>query len=1314
MAEQTTISLYRLQGFLILHWQLPAPLTTNAIQILLDKLELPKPFVVVSFDQAQEFFIIVNAAKLTLRKKKYALRIINAKDGSVLAEAKAAVLTPFSSDILAQLSAVKQAKVFNALFNGTLEIFKTQLHAEHTQILQSFARQNVEVYALNSEQYFVRFAWNLAVANTLAEGKLFSQTAVERTDLGSHAVFIDQGYLNFVIPQSSAISAQGNALLVIKSLGVFPFVLSDAKKVNLSELALELNAQAKGLENTLAFVQSMLPTPAIVPPLSFEYQGGLVGIHKGVVYGWAVDKLNPMQPLSLQVYIDQKLQEKVLANLPAADLPVLLDVGPYGFQWPVAPELLDGQQHELSFLYPGTAQHIQGSPILLGRGRFDYQFQLEQGYKLTGWMRERVIGLSQFSLEIYLDDTFLTRLSFSSEVIETLNYELPRQVFDSQVHKAKIILLDQDNAFVYAEMFRLQHSYQGLVEKITWQGVNGWIINEKYPELPVVIDAKINDSQLLQVTANIKRPDVQLQKNLESAEVGFSLTWPESSLLDTASSIELYIAGTDCLVSPHKSIITPKDIIIRSLISAAEHLRAQDSALDGGEKVLSSALRLAPSATEWVIRQVLAPTINALRAAQELPDSLRLSFSGRTQIPAGSQSAVVDVIIPVYQGYDETMACIQSVLQAKTEIPHQIIVVNDRSPDGRLSNALQGLAQGQQITLLNNEQNLGFVASVNKGMALHSDRDVILLNSDTLVADHWLDRLQRAAHSNHNIGSVTPFSNNATICSFPTFNQDNDLLSGMELADIDQLFAAANQGRVVDLPTAVGFCMYIKRQTLRDAGYFDEKTWGLGYGEENDFCLRTACFGWRHVLAADVFVQHHGSVSFAGKKQRQLSHNLNILQQRFPDYAATVQRFIQQDPLAPMRNKVLLQMLQKFSHRYLLFVMHSLGGGAKTNGDDLAELLKQQGQAVLELTTSGKHWVLSVLGAPELCLKYRYPEDFSQLLADCKTLNIWRVHYHQTLGFPKSVWTLPTALDVEYDFTAHDFLPMCPRINLIDETGSYCGEAQFDAQKCSRCVQINGFTSGLGLEENYAEHGGTVQGWREFYQQVLQSAKHVFAPSKTTADLYKQHFNLTNLSIKPHPEVAFTIHTTTPKITKQAEISVAVIGAIGPHKGYDILLACAKNALKLGLPLKFVVLGYTSNDQELGKLENVVITGKYQKDELPGLISEHRCTLALFLSVWPETFCYTLTEALQNNLYPIAFNLGAIAERINALGFGGIIPFTSDTKIINQTLMTVGFNARRTKTLNYPGKQYPNILQQYYELEAEGNAPKESLANASD
>ena len=82
------------------------------------------------------------------------------------------------------------------------------------------------------------------------------------------------------------------------------------------------------------------------------------------------------------------------------------------------------------------------------------------------------------------------------------------------------------------------------------------------------------------------------------------------------------------------------------------------------------------------------------------------------------------------------------------------------------------------------------------------------------------------------------------------------------MAELDAACRAANAGRSVELPTTVGFCMYIRRAALADVGLFDAETFGRGYGEENDFCLRASARGWRHLLACDTFVYHEGAVSF--------------------------------------------------------------------------------------------------------------------------------------------------------------------------------------------------------------------------------------------------------------------------------------------------------------------------------------------------------------------------------------------------------------------------------------------------------------------
>lgn len=264
----------------------------------------------------------------------------------------------------------------------------------------------------------------------------------------------------------------------------------------------------------------------------------------------------------------------------------------------------------------------------------------------------------------------------------------------------------------------------------------------------------------------------------------------------------------------------------------------------------------------------------------------------------------IDVIIPVYRGLDETRRCIESVLASRNKSAAHVVVIDDDTPEPGIADYLDALSESGAIQLLRNTSNLGFVASVNRGMALHPDRDVILLNSDTEVANDWIDRLSRTARASPDIGTVTPFSNNATICSYPYEGWAGDLPGSLGLADLDALFARIHPGRTVDLPTAVGFCMYIRRDCLNQVGLFDAAAFGRGYGEENDFCMRASAAGWRNVLAADVFVFHKGSVSFSDERFALMQSAQAALLERHPDYMARVHDFIRRDPVAGLREEI--------------------------------------------------------------------------------------------------------------------------------------------------------------------------------------------------------------------------------------------------------------------------------------------------------------------------------------------------------------------------------------------------------------------------
>jgi GT2 family glycosyltransferase len=249
------------------------------------------------------------------------------------------------------------------------------------------------------------------------------------------------------------------------------------------------------------------------------------------------------------------------------------------------------------------------------------------------------------------------------------------------------------------------------------------------------------------------------------------------------------------------------------------------------------------------------------------------------------------------------------VLGANVRMPHEVIVVDDASPEPELSAWLREAAAGGRFTLLVHERNAGFVASVNEGMRLHPDRDVLLLNSDTEVAGDWLDRIASCAARDPRTGTVTPFSNNATICSYPRFAQSNPLPAGVSAARLDSAFARANGGRAVEIPTAVGFCMFIARGCLDEVGLFDEEAFGRGYGEEVDFCMRAARAGWRHWLAADTFVFHEGEVSFGGGAQEIRDRAQAIVDGRYPEFQTRVREFIAADPPRVFRERATEEML---------------------------------------------------------------------------------------------------------------------------------------------------------------------------------------------------------------------------------------------------------------------------------------------------------------------------------------------------------------------------------------------------------------------
>ena len=382
----------------------------------------------------------------------------------------------------------------------------------------------------------------------------------------------------------------------------------------------------------------------------------------------------------------------------------------------------------------------------------------------------------------------------------------------------------------------------------------------------------------------------------------------------------------------------------------------------------------------------------------------------------------VDVIVPVYRGLEDTRRCIESVLLHACESPFRLIVINDCSPEPAVTAWLRQVADSDpRLMLLENEENLGFVGTVNRGMALSKTHDVLLLNSDAEVANDWLDRIHRAAYSDERVATVTPFSNNATICSYPRFCEDNALPAGYDTASLDRLFAATNAGQVVDVPTGIGFCMYIRRACLDEVGLFDVESFGKGYGEENDFCLRAAAAGWRNLHALDTFVMHAGGVSFGAGKSPREQAAMETLRRLHPHSEPEVHRFIGRDPARTARLAVDMARVRDAGRPVVLAVMHDRHGGTLRHVGELAEHLRGSASFFMLTPTPGGV-TLRLVGAGEaFVLMFRLPEEFDGLLQALRSIGVQHLHYHHLLGHGQQIVELPQHLGLPYDFTAHDF-----------------------------------------------------------------------------------------------------------------------------------------------------------------------------------------------------------------------------------------------------------------------------------------------------
>ncbi|NHQ75672.1 glycosyltransferase [Roseovarius gahaiensis] len=657
-----------------------------------------------------------------------------------------------------------------------------------------------------------------------------------------------------------------------------------------------------------------------------------------------------------------------------------------------------------------------------------------------------------------------------------------------------------------------------------------------------------------------------------------------------------------------------------------------------------------------------------------LPDM----FDAVQDQPAPTTGNRITIILPVYNAYDLLQECLQRVI-AHTDLPWQMILVEDRSTNDSVLPFLRGWVEDKpNVTLLENAKNLGFVASVNRGLSLALETTegdtgpVVLLNSDALVPKRWASRLVEPFELEKDVASVTPLSNDAEIFSVPVICQRVPLKPGQG----DIIDATARQFRpgaeMSDVPTGVGFCMAMARDWLVRVPSFDP-AFGRGYGEEVDWCQKVSDMGGRHVVQPRLFVEHRGGESFgASGKATLIAQNNEKISQRYPDYDKSVQDFIALDPLVSARLALGLAWagsLQPDSP-VPVYMAHTMGGGADHYLERRIAQDLEAGRPSVVLRVGGPfhRWQLELVTTGGrhhgVCDRFATVQRLLSVLPRRHVVYSCGVGDEDPVTLPQALLDLMHGQDTA-EMLFHDYFPLTPSYNLLDSDGAYRGPVVHPRGDSAH--QIRSAT------------GETIplDRWQAAWKRFAAKAK-LTVFSKDSAQQVAAVWPDLKAAIQIEPHALSVGFEALPPRPANARPTIGVLGNIGQSKGAAVVQDMAK---RLGRDrdrvCDMVVVGNV--DPAFALPGDLRVHGSYAVSDLPILAERYGITHWLVPSIWPETFCYTVHEAIQTGLPVLAFEIGAQGEAVRAAKNGHEIPFDPDADLAHTAIQKIAYLVKDEK-----------------------------------
>lgn len=640
-------------------------------------------------------------------------------------------------------------------------------------------------------------------------------------------------------------------------------------------------------------------------------------------------------------------------------------------------------------------------------------------------------------------------------------------------------------------------------------------------------------------------------------------------------------------------------------------------------------------------------------------------------IPKELYEETVDVIVPIYNGYQFFEKLFASI--ALTKMKYRLILINDKSPDLRVLEYLEEFArENENVILLENEKNLGFPKTVNKGFEI-SENHIALVNTDVELPELWLERLMLPIFLNDKIASATPYTTCGTICSFPEIGKDNKLFLGLDVQKIDDEFKKI-QPKYTEIPTGVGFCMGINKKALQEVGKFDADSFGKGYGEENDWCQRAIAKGYKNVQVENLFVFHnHGGSFLSTDKKRFLVEHEKILLKKHPYYNRDVAKYFTLDPNKEIREFLKLNLLCKFEKlKTVLAFDHNLGGGATKYLIEKKNDCIKRGQAFVIIRYDFVKEVYMICFYSKYCnirLHIKRRRDWIEV---AKYLGVNEIWINELATYPDlylmldEIRSFSQKYDIPVKMLIHDYFSVCPTINLLDFKEKYC-----NIPNCKQCEECLKKVKTLQVSECKS-----MVRWRKEWGDFLKACTEVVVFSQDSENIINKAFGeLDNIHVIPHKIGYLPILEKKSKTTKT--LNIGLLGILTKHKGENIICRMIRLIEQEQLDIRIILIGKSSKEINSPIFKQ---TGEYTRDSIPRLILENDIDIFMISSICPETFSYTAEEVMTMRMPVMCFNIGAPAERVKKYEKGIIIPEISAEAV----LKTIRGNAAIAKLKEKP------------------------------